>query len=378
MTGNITDENIALLEEKISQAEAILVGAGAGLSTAAGFTYSGKRFHQWFFDFEQAYGIRDMYSGGFYPFPSREIYWAWWSRQIYLNRYVDAPLPVYPQLLDLVREKEYFVLTTNVDHQFQRAGFDKKRLFYTQGDYGLFQKERPGRKKETWDNEGLVYRMLEAQGFVEDRDGRYQVPADGHIRKAIPASLVPKAPDDGSPLVMNLRCDDTFVEDAGWHWAAGQYHRFLQKFQDKKILYLELGVGMNTPVIIKYPFWQRTGDNPQSFYVCINRGAAFCPDEIRGRSLCLDGDIAEVLEKLTERKHDHGTGRTADLADTAAPEGNAGLCRDPFAGRSGKTVAAVPGAVQSAAAPEGFPGIPGSPGCFPSGNDPGKRHHCLG
>lgn len=219
MTGNITDENIALLEEKISQAEAILVGAGAGLSTAAGFTYSGKRFHQWFFDFEQAYGIRDMYSGGFYPFPSREIYWAWWSRQIYLNRYVDAPLPVYPQLLDLVHGKEYFVLTTNVDHQFQRAGFDKKRLFYTQGDYGLFQKERPGRKKETWDNEEMVYRMLEAQGFVKDRDCRYQVPADGHIRKAIPASLVPKAPDDGSPLVMNLRCDDTFVEDAGWHWA---------------------------------------------------------------------------------------------------------------------------------------------------------------
>lgn len=302
MTENITDEKIALLGEKISQAEAILIGAGAGLSTAAGFTYSGKRFHQWFFDFEQAYGIRDMYSGGFYPFPSREIYWAWWSRQIYLNRYVDAPLPVYPQLLDLVRGKEYFVLTTNVDHQFQRAGFDKKRLFYTQGDYGLFQKERPGGQKETWDNETLVYRMLEAQGFIKDRDGRYQVPADGHIRKAIPASLVPKAPDDGSPLVMNLRCDDTFVEDAGWHRAAGQYQRFLQKFQDKKILYLELGVGMNTPVIIKYPFWQRTADNLQSFYVCINQGAAFCPDEIRGRSLCLDGDIAEVLEKLAERK----------------------------------------------------------------------------
>ena len=302
MTGNITDANIARLGEEISQAEAILIGAGAGLSTAAGFTYSGKRFHQWFFDFEQAYGIRDMYSGGFYPFPSREIYWAWWSRQIYLNRYVDAPLPVYAQLLVLVRDKDYFVLTTNVDHQFQRAGFDKKKLFYTQGDYGLFQKERPDGQKETWDNEALVYRMLEAQGFVKDGTGRFQVPEDGHILKTVPADLVPKAPDDGSPLVMNLRCDDTFVEDAGWHRAAGQYHRFLQKFQDKKILYLELGVGMNTPVIIKYPFWQRTADNPRSFYVCINKGAAWCPEEIRGRSLCLDGDIAPVLEKLVTGK----------------------------------------------------------------------------
>lgn len=302
MTGNITDENIALLGEKISQAEAILIGAGAGLSTAAGFTYSGKRFHQWFFDFEQAYGIRDMYSGGFYPFPSREIYWAWWSRQIYLNRYVDAPLPVYPQLLDLVRGKEYFVLTTNVDHQFQRSGFDKKRLFYTQGDYGLLQKEQPGWKKETWDNEDLVYRMLEAQGFEQDRQGQYQVPADGHIRMAVPASLVPKAPDDESPLVMNLRCDDTFVEDTGWHRAAEQYQEFLRKFRDKKILYLELGVGMNTPIIIKYPFWQRTAENSRSFYVCINKDAAFCPEGIRSRSLCLDGDIAQVLEKLIERK----------------------------------------------------------------------------
>lgn len=302
MTGNITDENIALLEEKISQAEAILVGAGAGLSTAAGFTYSGKRFHQWFFDFEQAYGIRDMYSGGFYPFPSREIYWAWWSRQIYLNRYVDPPLPVYSQLLDLVRGKEYFVLTTNVDHQFQRSGFDKKRLFYTQGDYGLLQKEQPGWKKETWDNENLVYRMLEAQGFEQDRQGQYQVPADGHIRMAVPASLVPKAPDDGSPLVMNLRCDNTFVEDTGWHRAAEQYQEFLRKFRDKKILYLELGVGMNTPIIIKYPFWQWTEENPYSFYVTINKGMAFCPEKIRSRSLCLDGDIALVMEKLIERK----------------------------------------------------------------------------
>ncbi len=144
--------------------------------------------------------------------------------------------------------------------------------------------------------------MLEAQGFVKDGTGRFQVPEDGHILKTVPADLVPKAPDDGSPLVMNLRCDDTFVEDAGWHRAAGQYHRFLQKFQDKKILYLELGVGMNTPVIIKYPFWQRTADNPQSFYVCINKGEAWCPEEIRGRSLCLDGDIAPVLEKLVTGK----------------------------------------------------------------------------
>lgn len=291
------EERIGRLKKEMESADAIVIGAGAGLSAAAGLTYSGERFNRYFFDFAEKYGIRDMYSGGFYPFPDEETRWAWWARHIYYNRYIDAPKPVYEKLLDLVKDKDYFAVTTNVDHQFQRAGFDKKRLFYTQGDYGLFQSVNPSRQK-TYDNEAWVMEAMEAQGFVRDESGVFQVPEDGSISMRISTALIPKCPEDDSDVVMNLRADDSFVEDAGWHKASAAYSDFLRRHERLHVLYLELGVGGNTPVIVKYPFWQMTFVSGNAVYACINYGEAFCPCEIEKRSICIDGDIADVLEKM--------------------------------------------------------------------------------
>lgn len=289
-------EQLSRLKDEIANADAIVIGAGAGLSTSAGLTYNGERFNRYFYDFAKAYGIRDMYAGGFYPFPDEETRWAWWARHIYYNRYIDAPKPVYPELLSLVKDKDYFVVTTNVDHQFQRAGFDKKRLFYTQGDYGLFQSVN-FENQHTYDNEAWVTKAMMAQGFEKDANGIFQVPESG-IAMRIPTELIPKCPADGSDVVMNLRVDESFVEDAGWHRASAAYADFLRQHESLHVLFLELGVGANTPVIVKYPFWQMTMTNDKAVYACVNYGEAFCPKEIEGRSICLDGDIGEVLTEL--------------------------------------------------------------------------------
>ena len=247
------NNKIEKLKQALDNADAVVIGAGSGLSTSAGFTYSGERFERYFSDFAAKYGFQDMYSGGFYPFESLEEYWAYWSRYIYINRYMDAPEPVYENLLKLVQDKDYFVLTTNVDHCFQKAGFDKHRLFYTQGDYGLFQCSKPCHN-QTYDNEELVCKMVKAQG----KDMK------------IPSELVPRCPVCGAPMTMNLRADNTFVEDEGWHKAAGRYDDFIHRHKGMKVLFLELGVGYNTPGIIKYPFWQMTVENPKATYICIN------------------------------------------------------------------------------------------------------------
>ena len=293
------DAQIKRLKEEIENADAILIGAGAGLSTSAGFTYTGKRFDKYFFDFAKTFGIKDIYSGGFYPFPKKEIFWAWWARSIYFNRYVDAPKPVYKDLLDLVKDKDYFVITTNVDHQFQRAGFDKKRLFYTQGDFGLFQSTNPD-CKDTFDNKEWVEKALKAQGFIKDDNGVFTVPNDREILIEIPTDLIPKTPS-GDDVTTNLRADDTFVEDGGWHNASSNYADFIRRHENLHILFLELGVGANTPVIIKYPFWQMTYDNKNAVYACLNYGEAFCPEKINDRSICIDGDIGEILSQLKEK-----------------------------------------------------------------------------
>ena len=277
-TGNYSDD-IQRLKQVLHEADAIVIGAGAGLSTSAGFTYSGERFEKYFSDFGEKYGFSDMYSGGFYPYETPEEMWAYWSRYIFINRYEDAPKPVYEHLLEMVKDKDYFVITTNVDHCFQKAGFDKKRLFYTQGDYGLFQCSEPC-LNVTYDNEVMIRNMVEQQ-----KDMR------------IPSELIPACPNCGKPLTMNLRSDDTFVQDQGWYEASERYNDFLHTRQGK-ILYLELGVGYNTPVIIKYPFWQMTLSNPDAVYACVNYGEAACPNEIRDRSVCIDGDIGKVIEDL--------------------------------------------------------------------------------
>ena len=291
------EEQVRKLKEKIQNVEAIVLGAGSGLSTAAGFTYSGERFQKYFFDFAKKYPIRDIYSGGFFPFESPEEFWAWWSRHIYFNRYIDAPSDVYGNLKKIVEGKDYFVLTTNVDHQFQRAGFAKERLFYTQGDYGLFQSSRPTVAK-TYDNQEIVEKMLEAQGFVRDNAGIFQLPEDKKLKMLIPTELIPICPDDGLPMAMNLRADENFVEDAGWKMAAKRYQDFLHSHKGKHVLYWELGVGMNTPVIIKFPFWQYTEENPNAYYACLNLGEAGCSMKISERSICLNADIGQVLRDL--------------------------------------------------------------------------------
>ncbi len=290
------NDRIKRLKQELESADAVIIGAGAGLSTAAGLTYSGERFEKYFGDFAARFGISDIYSGGFYPFPDDETRWAWWARHIYYNRYIEAPEPVYRKLLSLVQDKDYFVITTNVDHQFQRAGFDKKRLFYTQGDYGLFQSVNPAIRK-TYDNEEWVMQAMEAQGFVKDPDGVFQIPQGG-VSMTIPTALLPKCPDDGSALTTNLRADDSFVEDEGWHRASAAYSDYIRRHKGQHMLFLEIGVGANTPVIIKYPFWAMTAENPKAVYACLNNDEAFCPKQIEDQAVCVDGDANEVLSLL--------------------------------------------------------------------------------
>ena len=268
---------ISRLKNEIETADAIVIGAGAGLSTAAGFTYSGERFEKYFSDFIEKYNFRDMYSGGFYPFETLEEHWAYWSRYVYINRYMDVDNGVYKGLFDLVKDKDYFVLTTNVDHQFQKAGFDKHRLFYTQGDYGLFQCSEPC-CQETFDNEEIIRKMYNQQKEMR-----------------IPTELVPRCPKCGKPMTMNLRADDKFVQDEGWYRAAERYEEFLRRHENLHILFLELGVGYNTPMIIKYPFWQMTAKNPKAVYACVNFGEADCPEQIKSQAICINTDIKLLI-----------------------------------------------------------------------------------
>lgn len=276
-------QGIEKLKKALDEADSVVIGAGSGLSTSAGFEYGGERFEKHFFDFAKKYGFDDMYTGGFYPYQTPEELWAYWSRYIYLNRYTDAPNDLYDRLLDLVKDKDYFVITTNVDHCFQKAGFDKKRLFYTQGDYGLFQCSMPC-CNETFDNEEIIKEMYKAQ-----RDMK------------IPSELVPHCPHCNAALTMNLRSDDKFVEDEGWHEASERYESFLRARSNQKVLFLELGVGYNTPIIIKYPFWDMTAKNKNAVYAAVNKGDAMCPDEIAERSICINADIYYVIKQLESK-----------------------------------------------------------------------------
>ncbi len=276
-------DSIERLCDAVLSADSILVGAGAGLSAATGMDYSGERFERVFSDFEAAYGFHDMYAGGFYPYETLEEMWGFWSRDIMLNRYSEIPGDVYPNLLSILDGRDYFVLTTNVDHCFQRSGFDKSRLFYTQGDYGLFQCSVPCHM-ETYDNEKIVREMIERQEGLR-----------------IPSDLVPMCPRCGEPMSMNLRSDSTFVEDSGWHEAAERYSDFVRTRTSGRILLLELGVGWNTPGIIKFPFWRILLTNPKATLATVALGDAVCPKEAAKRCITIDHDISEVLSILVGR-----------------------------------------------------------------------------
>lgn len=314
------------LKKAINEAGTIIIGAGAGLSSSAGYEYSNGRFEKYFYDFYKKYGFTDMYSGGFYPYKTYEEHWAFWSRYIYINRYMLSPnFSVYINLFELVKGKDYFVLTTNVDHCFQRAGFDKERLFYTQGDYGLFQCSVPCHKK-TYDNFSVIKKMVEAQGFSILEDGTLSAGNDTKngvkdypaIKMHVPEDSVPRCPVCGEPMSMNLRSDNTFAEDEGWHRAYKSYTDFLTtrlskicdifqnglsgaanaKIESGSVVFLELGVGMNTPGIIKYPFWVMTEKNKNAKYACINAESAFVPDDIKDSSICITDDIGKVLSEI--------------------------------------------------------------------------------
>ena len=292
-----TPDGVNKLREAIKNADAVVIGAGAGLSTSAGFIYTGERFETYFRDFADKYHFTDMYSGGFTRFSSLEEQWAYWSRYIYINRYMNPPKPVYEKLLELVRDKDYFVLTTNVDHCFQKAGFDKHRLFYTQGDYGLWQCSEPCHDK-TYDNAETVRAMVEAQGFVIAERGTLTIPEGVTLKTEVRSKLVPHCPVCGKPMSMNLRADDTFVEDEGWHVAAERYADFLRRHKNMKVLFLEAAVGWNTPSIVKFSFWQMTNEWPDATYICLNYGEAYAPEEIAKKSICINGDIGETLNQL--------------------------------------------------------------------------------
>ena len=296
-----TPDGIAKLRKALDEADAVVIGAGAGLSTSAGFIYTGERFDKYFFDFASRYHFSDMYSGGFYVMErSPEEMWAYWSRYIWVNRYMPIPNDTYDRLYDLVKDKDYFVITTNVDHCFQRSGFDKKRLFYTQGDYGLLQSSNPHgvSAHKTYENEEIMRKMILAQGFEIGENNELIIPEGREISMTIPTELIPYCPDDGEPMIMNLRSDDKFVEDEGWHQAAERYSEFLRRHENVKILFLEAAVGMNTPSIIKFQFWKIVNQWPDATYACLNYGEAYAPDEIIDRSICINGDIREILMKL--------------------------------------------------------------------------------
>lgn len=273
-------DNIQKLKEALNGADVVIIGAGAGLSASAGFSYSGERFNKYFPDFIKKYGFSDMYTGGFYNFDTPEEYWGYWSRYIYVNRYMNAPRPVYENLLSLVKNKDYFVITTNVDHCFQKAGFDKSRLFYTQGDYGLFQCSVPC-SNVTYDNEKYIKEMVKNCADMK-----------------VPSELIPSCPRCGKPLTVNLRADDKFVEDEGWRKAALRYENFVNSKKDGRVLFLELGVGFNTQTIIKYPFWELSLKNPKAVYASVNLGEALVPGQLEPRSICINCDIGEIISSL--------------------------------------------------------------------------------
>jgi NAD-dependent SIR2 family protein deacetylase len=272
---------LAQLADWLDRAEAVVVGAGAGLSTSAGYEYGGERFRALFPDFAAARGFTDMYTAGFYPFPTPEEKWAYWSRMVLCNRYKPIPKPaVFADLLALLRGKDHFVITTNVDHTFQRSSFDKTRLFYTQGDYGLWQCPVPCHAK-TYENEREIREMAARQ-----RDMR------------IPSCLVPHCPVCGREMAMNLRSDDTFVEDDGWHAAAARYRDFLARTENARTLFLDLGSGWNTPGIFKVPFWKMTLRRVDARYVCLNTDANQLPEELADLALHVRNDIGATLAAL--------------------------------------------------------------------------------
>ena len=277
------EDQIDRAAKNIRNTDCVIIGAGAGASTAAGIQYGGKRFTDNFAEFIKKYGeyyMTDMYAAGFYPYPSEEAKWGYWSKHALMNRFDPPALPLYTELYDIVKNKEYFVLTTNVDHQFYKAGFDEKRIFATQGDYGKIQCQKACHPK-TYDAKDLFRKMDKAR-----RDC------------LIPSELVPKCPVCGGNMAMNLRCDNYFVEDEAWHEAADRYAGFLEQNKDKKVVLLELGVGFNTPIIIRFPFEKMVRENSSYSLIRLNMDEAVVPESFGKRAIGIGGDMAKAITDI--------------------------------------------------------------------------------
>lgn len=280
------ESQIHAAAELIKNADAVIIGAGAGASTAAGLSYSGKRFTDNFSEFIEKYGkayMTDMYAAGFYPFSSEEAKWGYWSKHALMNRFTTPPFPLYKELYDIVKDKEYFVLTTNVDHQFLKAGFSDSRIFATQGDYGEIQCQR-GCHQKVYDAEELFIQMDEARKDC-----------------LIPSGLVPKCPVCGGNMAMHLRCDNYFVEDEAWHESADRYADFLADIKGKKVALLELGVGFNTPIIIRFPFEKLVRENETYSLIRLNMDEAVVPENFGSRAIGIGGDMAKAISDLKGR-----------------------------------------------------------------------------
>ena len=295
-------KDLEKLVSYISKSKAIIIGAGAGLSTSAGFYTSGERFQKYFFDFQKKYHLKDMYSGSFYPYSDKSEYWGFMSRNIYLNRFSPFPKKTFNILYEIFKDKNYFILTTNVDHLFQRAGFDKNRMYYMQGDMGLLQCKKPCHTKN-YENEQLIRDMLIDQGFTFDEKGELIV--GQNIKTKISEKLIPKCPVCGGEMDFNLRIDNNFVQDEGWYEHQKLYSDFMDKYQNDDILYIELCVGYNTPSIIKYNFWSQVSSNKKARFVSINLEESEVPEKIRNRSLVIAGDADEIINKIYELIKDY-------------------------------------------------------------------------
>lgn len=274
------EDQIEKSAELIQNADAVIIGAGAGASTAAGLCYGGKRFTDNFAEFIEKYGsqyMTDMYAAGFYPFPTEEAKWGYWSKHALMNRFEPPSLPLYTQLYDIVKDKEYFVLTTNVDHQFYKAGFASDRIFATQGDYGKIQCQK-GCHPKTYEAEEM-FRKMDA----ERKDC------------LIPSELVPKCPVCGGKMAMHLRCDNYFVEDEQWHEAADRYADFLVQNKTKRVVLLELGVGFNTPIIIRFPFEKLIREKASYSLIRLNMDEAVVPENFGERAIGIGGDMSRAI-----------------------------------------------------------------------------------
>ena len=270
-------ERIDHLRQAIQEADRIIIGAGSGLSTAAGLDYAGEDFRREFAPWIERYGITDLYSSSFYSFESREVYWACWAKHIWFCRYRTGALPLYKQLCGLFPEA--FVVTTNVDAQFELAGFAKESIFATQGDYGRFQPAN-GEPKQTWSNRRWVEQVLP---LIDDC--------------RIPTLMIPLT-EDGRPAAMNLRVDDTFVEDEQWHRQAKRYTDFVQEASQSNLLLLEFGIGYNTPGIIRLPFEQMAQRFPNTTLVRFNRDNPEPYLQDLPHFLSFTKDINEILNQL--------------------------------------------------------------------------------